>query len=333
MNLRTRYLGLDLAHPVIASASPLTRTLDGIRRLEDAGAAAVVMASIYEEEIAAEDNAYAVLSEQGAYAQPEAEDYFPLLHTYAGGLEGRLNTLQRAVEAVGIPVIASLNGMTHEGWVEFALELEQAGAAAIELNLYRVPADPMETGDTVERHYLEIVEAVKCVVTIPVSVKLGPWFSSPGNMVMKLMAAGADGVVLFNRFYEPDIDLSTLQPKPDITLSSDEEIRLPLMWISLLAGRVGGSIAATSGVSDHEQVVKYLLAGADAVMTTSSLLRHGPAHLGRIVSGLEEWVSGRGFASVEEMRGRLSAGRLPDPEALVRAQYVRMLTTYERRHG
>lgn len=330
MDLTTRYLGLELAHPIIASASPLTRDADGVRRMEDAGAAAVVMASIYEEEILGDETAYAQLSEFGAHTQPEAEDYFPLLHEYAGALEGRLRQLQRACETVDIPVIASLNGITHEGWSDFARELQQAGAAAIELNLYHVPAALDQSGADVERGYVEVVRAVRAVVSIPIAVKIGPWFSSPGHMVTQLVEAGADGVVLFNRFYEPDIDLATLEPKPDLQLSGEQEIRLPLMWISLLAGRIDASLAATSGVGGHAEAVKYLLAGADAVMTTSSLLRHGPEHLQRIVTGLDEWASARGFASIADMRGRLSAARLPDPEALVRAQYVRMLTGYRR---
>jgi dihydroorotate dehydrogenase (fumarate) len=328
MQLDTRYLGLDLANPLIASASPLTRELDDIRRLEDAGAAAVVMASIYEEEILADDAAYAWLSEQGAHMQPEAADYFPELPAYAGGLEARLETLRRAVEAVDIPVIASLNGSTHEGWVEFARELERAGAAAIELNLYRVPADLRESGEALEGDYVDIVRTVRQVVKIPVAVKLGPWFSSPGHMVLRLVEAGANGAVLFNRFHEPDIDLATLQPQPDLQLSNPHEIRLPLMWISLLCGKVDASLAATSGVTGYEEVVKYLLAGADVVMTTSSLLRHGPGHLRRILAGVEEWLAGRGFTSVSQARGLLSAGRLADPEPLLRAQYVKILTGY-----
>jgi dihydroorotate dehydrogenase (fumarate) len=334
MQLDTRYLGLELAHPLIASASPLTREVDDIRRMEDAGAAAVVMASIYEEEILADDAAYAWLSEQGAYMQPEAANYFPKIPAYAGGLEARLDTLRRAVEAVHIPVIASLNGSTHEGWVEFARELERAGAAAIELNLYRVPADPRESGAALEHHYVQIVRTVRQVVKIPIAVKLGPWFSSPAHMVLQLVEAGANGAVLFNRFYQPDIDLATLQPQSDIQLSSPHEIRLPLMWISLLSGNVEASLGATSGVTGHEEVIKYLLAGADAVMTTSSLLRHGPGHLRRILAGVEEWLAGRGFTSVSQARGLLSASRMADPEPLLRAQYVKILTGYQPgRHG
>jgi dihydroorotate dehydrogenase (fumarate) len=329
MDLTTRYLGLTLTHPVIASASPLSRNLDGIRRLEDAGAAAVVMASIYEEEIVADEAAYFTLTHQGAYTHPEAPDtYFPEVVGYGGPLESRLDTLRRAVAAVRIPVIASLNGRTHEGWVEFARELEDAGASAIELNLYRVPADLSETGAAVEQGYLEVVRAVKKVVSIPIAVKIGPWFSSPGNMALRLVEAGADGLVLFNRFYEPDIDLMTLESRPDLHLSTPNEIRLPLMWISLLAGRVNASIAATSGVAGHQEVAKYVLAGADAVMTTSALLRNGPGYLRTIVEGLDAWLDGRGFLSIEEARGHLAATRLEDPEAIVRAQYIEILTGY-----
>lgn len=329
MDLTTRYLGLTLAHPIVASASPLTRNLDGIRRLEDAGAAAVVMASIYEEEIVADDVAYNVLIHQGSHTHPEAPDtYFPEIVGYEGPLESRLEMLRRVAAAVRIPVIASLNGLTHEGWVEFARELEQAGASAIELNLYRVPVDPSEPGEQVERGYLEVVRAVKRVVSIPVAVKIGPWFSSPGNMALRLVEAGADGLVMFNRFYEPDIDLETLEPSPELHLSTPDEIRLPLMWISLLAGRVDASLAATSGVADHREVAKYLLAGADAVMTTSALLRHGPKHLQTMLAGLVAWLDDRGFRSLAEVRGRLAAAHLEDSEAIARAQYVEMLTGF-----
>lgn len=326
MDLSTSYLELSLKHPVVASASPLSRTADGVKRLEDAGAAAVVMASIYEEEIAAEDNAYAMLVEHGSYTQPEAAGYFPALHQPGGGLGGHLETLRRAAEAVDIPVIASLNGSTQEGWVEFARELEEAGAAAIELNVYRVPADPAEDGGTVEAGYVDIVGAVVRTVGIPVAVKLGPYFSSPGHMAVRLVEAGAKGLVLFNRFYEPDVDLATLTLNPELKLSSPYEMRLALMWIALLHGRLGASLAATTGVDGAEEVIKYLLAGADVVMTTSALLRHGPDHLLKIVGGVEDWLAERGFASVAAMRGRMSAARIANPESLVRAQYVRMLT-------
>ncbi len=329
MDLKTEYLGLKLAHPVVASASPLSREFDGIRRLEDAGAAAVVMPSIYEEEIEAEDAAYLSLVEQGSWTQPEAQGYFPEMTAFRlGGLEARLETLRRAVDACAIPIIASLNGSTPHGWTSFAHDLEQAGAAAIELNLYRVPTDPHESGSDVERRWVDTVRAVSDSVAIPVAVKLGPWLSSPGNHAMALVEAGAKGLVLFNRFYEPDIDLETLAPKPSLELSTPYEIRQALLWIAMLAGRIPTSLAATSGVSTAAEVVKYLLAGANVVMTASSLLRHGPEHIKVLHGGLEGWMESRGFNSVSQVRGRLSTSYLHDREALARAQYIRILTGY-----
>ena len=288
MDLSTNYLGLELQHPIVASASPLTATIDGIRRLADAGAAAIVMASVYEEEVVAEELRQFHLMEQGADTQAEAAGYFPEYpDTHLGVLEGHLETLRLAAERAGVPIIASLNGATHEGWIDFAAKLEQAGADAIELNVYRVPADPTETGAAVEQGYLDILRAVKQQVGIPVSVKLGPYFSSPGNMAVRLVEAGADGVVLFSRFYEPDIDLGSLTAKRDLQLSDPDEIRLPLMWTALLSDKLDVSIAASSGVETFEEVVKYLLVGADVVMSASALLRHGPEHIGTLVDGLQ----------------------------------------------
>ncbi len=328
MDLKTSYLGLELAHPVVASASPLAREFDGIRRLEDGGCAAVVMPSIYEEEIEAEDSAIAELIDRGSFAHPEATSYFPSPTWNVGGLAGRIDTLRRASEACAIPVIASLNGSTPAGWLEVAHELEEAGAAAIELNIYRVPADPALDGRAVEEQWLDTVRAVRDSVKLPLAVKLGPWLSSPANFAARLAEAGADGLVMFNRFYEPDIDLSALRPKPDLQLSQPYEIRQSLMWIALLAGRIDVSLAATSGVESHEEVIKYLLAGADIVMTASSLLRHGPQHAQTLKRGLEDWMEGRGFACVRDVRGRLAASRLAEPESYVRAQYIQILTGY-----
>jgi len=328
-DLATEYLGLKLAHPVVASATPLARDFDGIRRLEDAGAAAIVLPSIYEEEIEAEDAAFSSLMEHGTLAQPEASGYFPGHAAELGSLEGRIETLHRAATACAVPVIASLNGSTPTGWVEFAHQLEAAGASAIELNLYRVPTDPSRTGEDVERGWLETVRLVRNAVSLPLAVKLGPWLSSPGNFAVRLVETGANGLVMFNRFYEPDIDLQTLTPQPDLKLSRAYEIRQPLLWIALLARRIGASLAATSGVETHEEVVKYLLCGADVVMTTSSLLRHGPEHIATLKSGLAEWIDERGFGSVADIRGRLAASRLARPEAYFRAQYVSILTGYD----
>ena len=328
MDLTTNYLGLELPHPVVASASSMTANIDGIRRLADAGAAAIVMGSVYEEQVVAEELRQFQLLEQGAETQAEAMGYFPEFpDTDLGLLEGHLETLRLASERSGAPIIASLNGATREGWIDFAEKLEQAGASAIELNVYRVPADPDETGETVEQSYVDILRSVKARVSIPVSVKLGPYFSSPGNMAKKLVEAGADGVVLFSRFYQPDIDLTSLTPTRDLELSRGYEIRLPLMWTALLSDRLGASLAANSGVETHEEVVKFLLVGADVVMTTSSLLRRGPGHIETLVEGLQEWMQSRGFDSVDELRGRLCVSRRhADPAAFMRAQYYEILS-------
>ncbi len=331
MNLETEYLGLKLAHPIMASSSPLTREFDGIRKLEDAGAAAIVMPSVFEEEVEAEDAAYVSLIEEGSWTQPEAaEGYFPQMTPFRiGGLQARLETLRRAADACSIPIIASLNGSTPSGWTNFAHDMEQAGAAAIELNLYRVPGDAHESGAEVEQRWIDTVSAVAKSVAIPVAVKLSPWISSPGHLAMRIVEAGARGLVLFNRFYEPDIDLATLAPTSSLKLSNPYEIRQPLLWIALLARRVKASLAATSGVETGAEVVKYLLAGSDVVMTASALLRHGPRHIATLRAELEDWMRGRDFTTLDQFRGRLAAAYLHDREALMRAQYINILTTYK----
>jgi dihydroorotate dehydrogenase (fumarate) len=328
MDLRTRYLGLELKHPIVASASSLTRSLDDICRLADAGASAVVMASVFEEQVVAEELREAFLLEEGAETQGEASGYFPERpDDHRGLLDAHLETLRLAAERAGVPIIASLNGASQQGWVAFARRLEQAGASAIELNVYRVPADPRETGESVEASYLEIVRAVKAQVHVPVAVKLAPYFSSPGNMALRLVEAGADGIVMFSRFYEPDIDLQSLTARSDLELSTASEARLPLTWVALLAGRLDAALAAGSGIESHEEVVKYLLVGADVVMTASSLLRHGPEHMGTLVRGLETWMTSRGFGSIGDLRGRLAVSRRhADPAAFMRAQYYEILS-------
>ena len=328
MNLTSRYLGLRLAHPIVASASPLTATLDGMRRLEDAGAAAVVMASLYEEQIRAEDTAYARYTEQGSESQPEASSYFPDLPDYDCGVSGHLETLRRASEALDIPVIASLNGTTSEGWVEHARSLEQAGAAAIELNIYSIPVDLAVSGAEVERGYVDVVRSVRASVGIPIAVKLAPYFSSPGHMAAELVRAGADGLVLFNRFYAPDIDLLTLRVTRSLPLSTAAELPLSLVWIALLSRRLACSIGAGRGVETDAEVVKYLLVGADAVMTASALLRHGPKHVATMREGLERWLGANSFDSVDAIRGLKDASHVDNVDALFRAQYVASLTDY-----
>jgi dihydroorotate dehydrogenase (fumarate) len=328
MNLTSRYLGLQLAHPIVAAASPLTATLDGMRELEDAGAAAVVMASLYEEQIRAEDTAYALFTEHGSESQAEASSYFPELPDYDGGVSGYLETLSRASASLGIPVIASLNGTTAEGWIEHARSMEQAGAAAIELNVYSIPIDLTVSGAEVERRYIEIVRQVRASVRIPISVKLAPHFTSVPHIASELVRAGADGLVLFNRFYAPDIDLSTLRVTRSLPLSTAAELPLSLVWIALLSRRLPCSLAASRGVETDVEVVKYLLVGADVVTTASALLRHGPQHVTKMREGLERWLGANGFDSVAAIRGLKDATHVEHVDALFRAQYVASLTEY-----
>jgi dihydroorotate dehydrogenase (fumarate) len=328
MSLATTYLGLPLAHPIVAAASPLTATFDGMRELEDAGAAAVVMASLYEEQIRAEDAAYLFYTEQGSDSQAEAGSYFPDMPDYDRGVSGHLDTLRRASAALDIPVIASLNGTTAEGWIDYAREFEQAGASAIELNVYSIPVDPVVTGAEVEQRTLEIVRQVAATVKIPVSIKLAPYFSSTSHMAGELARAGAKGLVLFNRFYAPDIDLASLKVTRSLPLSSAAELPLSLVWIALLSRRVGCSLAASRGVETHAEVVKYLLVGADVVMTASALLRNGAGYVRTLREGLEAWLHENGFASVDAIRGLKDATHVDNVDALFRAQYVAALTEY-----
>ena len=324
MNLQTSYLGLSLAHPVVASASPLSATLDGIRRLEDGGAAAIVAASVYEEEVRAEEAAFEAAGAIGA-ENAEVASYLPPLPGYRGALAAHVEMIRRAAESVSVPLIASLNGITHEGWIGIAADLQEAGAAALELNLFHIPTDPEETSAEVEERLVDTVREVCAAVTIPVAVKLSPNFTAPAHLAADIAGAGARGIVLFNRYLEPDIDLETLTFRPSSRLSTVEEIRLPLMWIALLAGKTPLSLAGGRGVEGSEEVIKYLLAGADVVQTASSLLRDGPGHLDHLVRGLAEWIEAHGASSVEEIRGRLRADRLAQPEALLRAHYVHAL--------
>lgn len=331
-DLAGRYLGLDLAHPIIASASPLTATFDGMRRLEDAGAAAVVMASLFEEQVRAEDTRYATVTEYTADSNSEAATYFPELPDYRYGVSGHIETLRRAAEALDIPVIGSLNGTSDDGWLDYAVALEQAGAAALELNLYLLPVDLAVSGSDIERRYLDIVRHVKGKVRIPVSVKLAPFLSSTGNFVARLQSIGADGVVLFNRFFRPDLDLETLSVTREVALSTPADIHLPLTWVALLSRRLELSLAAGTGVDSHVEIVKFLLAGADVVTTTSALLRHGPEHMTALVDGLDRWLSENGFASVSEIRGSLDSTHVDRADKFLRTQYLRTLSDYATHH-
>jgi dihydroorotate dehydrogenase (fumarate) len=329
MNLSTRYMGLALKHPVVAGASPLSSRVDDILRLEDGGAAAVVMHSLFEEQLRQEAAALERITAAVDDNFAEALSYFPPIDGYKASSERYLEILRQARERTDIPVIGSLNGVTPEGWVEHAAEIESAGASAIELNVYYLPADLDETGADVERRYSEVVHAVKSRVSIPVAVKVGPFFSAFGHTARLLAAAGADGIVMFNRFYRPDFDTEKLQANRALELSTPQEIRVGLFWLSLLYGRVDASLAASSGVDSASEVVKYLLAGADVVMTTSALLRYGPGHLSELRRGLERWMGERGFDSIAEVRGRMSLANVENAAAFERANYIRLLEDYE----
>lgn len=325
MNLTTEYLGLSLPSPVVASAGPLNARLDNLRILEDHGAGAVVLPSVFEEQIRHEAELIDALIEHGTESFGEALGYFPAQAAYALDTQHQLELITAARAALDIPVIASLNGVSDTGWIDFARDIEAAGASAIELNVFFIPSDPGEDGRAVEARYLDVVRNVADAVQIPVAVKTGPYFSAPAHMAGQMVAAGAKGLVLFNRFYQPDIDPSRLAVETSLELSQPWEARLPLLWIGVLAGRIEGSLAATTGVERPEDVVKYLLAGADVVMTTSALLRHGPEHMRVLVEGLGEWLEARGLEGPEAIRGRLSHARIDDPTAYERANYIKVL--------
>lgn len=328
MDLSTRYMGLNLKNPLVASASPLTADLSGIRRLEDAGVAAVVLPSLFEEQIHAETSYFEHLSTITSDINPDGPSYFPELDDYRVGPDKYLELIAEARKAVDIPVIASLNGMTEEGWLSYAKLMVEAGASGLELNVYFLPTDITKDGHFVEKRYLDILKRVKETVRVPVAIKLSPYFSSIGNMAVKLDKAGADALVLFNRFYQPDIRLSELEVLTDLKLSEANEIRLPLLWLGVLSGQVKASLAATSGVTSPVEVAKYLLVGADVVMATSALLRHGPGYAKTLIEGLVSWLSERDATSVNDIRGLLSHSRVSNPQAYERANYIKILQSY-----
>jgi len=328
MDLITTYLGMELRTPLVASASPLSEEIDSIRRMEDAGISAVVLHSLFEEQLVREQFDIHERMSEPAYSFAEALDYLPEPSEWKLGPEEYLEHIRRAKEAVAVPVIASLNGSSLGGWVEYASELEWAGADALELNIYSVPTRADVTGAEVEQEYVDVVRAVKSALTIPVAVKLSPFFSSMANMAKRLEAAGADGLVLFNRFYQPDIDLDTLDVVPNLLLSTPQALRLPLRWVALLREQVGVSLAATSGIHWAHDVIKMLLVGADATMLCSTLLRHGVETIGRIEAGLGEWMETREYESVRQMQGSMSQQSCPNPEQFERAQYIKTLHSY-----
>jgi dihydroorotate dehydrogenase (fumarate) len=331
MDLTSTYLGLRLTNPLVASASPLTGDFDRVRRLEEAGVAAVVLPSLFEEQIAMDDVTVHEVLEAAAEGNPEAFEYYLELDDYNAGPRFYLEYLEAVKRALSIPVIASLNGGSLGGWLRYARWLQDAGADALELNVYYVAADPSTTSDEVEGRYLQLVTAVRQAVTIPLAVKVGPYFSAFANMARRLVDAGADGLVLFNRFLQPDIDLDTMAVVPRLQLSTPDEVRLPLRWIALLRDHVDASLAATSGVHTPEDAVKLILAGADAVMMASALIRQGPDFATMILDGISVWLESNGYLSVSEAKGSMSREASPDPAAFERANYLQAIVGFSNR--
>lgn len=329
MNLATTYLGLPLKNPVMPGASPLVDQLDNVRRLEDAGAAAVVLHSLFEEQITNEQIAEFAHIENPAESFSEAMSYFPNMDDYALGPDRYLDQISRIKESVEIPVIASLNGVTKGGWIDYARLIQDAGADALELNVYYVATDPDEAGTAVENRTLDILTAVRESVTIPVATKLSPFFSSPGHFAKQLDALGTAGVILFNRFYQPDIDIEELEATPRLDLSNSTELRLRLRWAAILHGHLKADIAVSGGVHTVEDIIKAIMCGASVVQVVSCLLKYGPSHIGSLITGLSQWLEEHEYKSVGEMRGSMSLRHCPDPSVFERANYLRVLQLWK----
>lgn len=329
VDLSTTYMGLKLKHPVVPSASPLSESLDKIKRLEDAGAAAVVMYSLFEEQIVGESHLLDHYLSYGAESFAEALDYFPEMDSYNVGPHAYLDLLRRAKESISIPVIGSLNGVSTGGWVEYARMIQEAGADALELNIYYIPTDPAMTGAEVEQMYLDVVHDVKSNISIPLAVKVGPYFSSFANMAMRLSKAGADGLVIFNRFYQPDFDLERLEVVPNLTLSSAWELRTPIRWVSILYGKVPVDFAVTRGVHSYEDVLKGVMAGANVTMMASELLRNGVNRIGAVVQEVTQWLEDHEYHSLQQARGSMSQRNVAEPAAFERANYMKVLQSWK----
>ena len=329
MDLSTTYMGLKLRSPLVPSASPMTRELADLRQAEDAGAGAVVLPSVFEEQLRRESAELDLALTQGTESFAEALSYFPQLGEFRLGPEDYLEYVAKAKAALKIPVIASLNGTSVGGWTDYARKIQQAGADALELNIYYIPTDPQLTALDVENTYLEILKAVKTAVTIPVAVKLSPFFSNMANMAHKLDRAGANGLVLFNRFYQPDIDLETLEVESSLLLSTPQARRLPLRWVAILHGHIQASLAATSGIHTAQDVLKILMAGADITMLCSVLFRKGMPYIAALEQEIRQWMTVHEYESVAQLKGSLSQKNCPDPSAFERAQYMRVISTYK----
>ncbi len=330
--LETKYLGLDLTNPVVGGASPLWESVDNIKRFEDVGGAAVVLPSLFEEQLRTDALVLDTALTAGSESYAEATSYFPSSKAYRTGPEEYLELIQGARRAVSIPVIASLNGVSPEGWTDYASKMEQAGASAIELNVYYLPTSVGLDGRAVEKRYVDVLAAVKRTVRVPVAMKLSPFFSATANMAAALDKAGADGLVLFNRFYQPDIDLDAVEVVPNLELSTPAEARLPLRWIAILYGHLSASLCATSGVHSAREVVKYVMAGADAVQIVSVLLKEGVKQAGTIVRELDKWMDSHEYTSVSQMKGSVSQKNVADPATFERANYIKALKLYRSPH-
>jgi len=333
IDLATSYLGLSLPNPLVASAGPLWENLDNIRRLEDAGAAAVVLHSLFEEQITVEGSHLDAYLSHGAESYSEAVTYFPDMQSYKIGPDAYLEHIRRAKAAVRIPVIGSLNGISTGGWTGYARKFEEAGADALELNVYYIPTDADMTAEDVERRYVDLVREVKASVRIPVAIKLGHSFSAPANLARRLDQAGADALVLFNRFYLPDFDLDTLEVVPHLTLSSSYELLVRLHWVAILHGHVRADLAITGGVHTHQDVLKAMMAGARVAMMTSALLQNGIEHLTAVREGLLAWMEAHEYESIRQMQGSMSYRSVREPAAFERANYMKVLSSYSLRTG
>ncbi|HVN04764.1 MAG TPA: dihydroorotate dehydrogenase-like protein [Bryobacteraceae bacterium] len=331
IDLSTSYLGLKLKNPLVASSSPMCEDVGNIRRMEDAGAAAVVLPSLFEEQITLESTELDRYINAAENIGPEGLTHFPEMLGYNRGPDGYLKHIRNVKEAVRIPVIASLNGTSVGGWLRYAREMEQAGADALELNIYYIPVDPNFTGEQVESKYVDLVREVKSAVHIPVAIKLGPYFSSLVNMAKRLEAAGADGLVLFNRFYQPDFDLEALEVVPNLILSNQYELLLRLNWIAVLYGNIKPDLALTGGVHAATDVVKAMMAGAKVAMMTSALLKKGISYLDTLLTELLIWLGDHEYDSIRQMQGSMSRNAVPQPQAFERANYMKVLSSYAMR--
>ena len=329
MSLTTSYLGMTLKNPIVASSSPLSHNVDSIRRLEDAGAAAVVMYSLFEEQINFDSFYIDHYLTNGTNSFAESLSYFPEMQGYNSGPDEYMNLIKLAKDAVDIPIIGSLNGVSAGGWTDYAVLMQEAGADAIELNVYYIPANQDLDGSDIENIYLNILREVKRSVSIPVAIKLSPFFSSTANMAKRLVAEGANGLVLFNRFYQPDIDLETLEVVPRLVLSNSSELRLPLRWVAILYGRVLADLAITTGIHTSEDVLKALMAGAKVTMMASELLQNGIRRISVILDELRSWMEEHDYESVAQMIGSMSQQHCAEPAAFERANYMKTLASYQ----